>query len=455
MPKLAPSTFRAAPVGTVLPDPALPGLRYQRRARGWTAQLRFKGARGWQSHGLGYLPAVDDVLDRLFSEWEDAHEGDDEAPAGVSFPPSVVLDAMLSPTRDKARELRRRLRDGEAPREGGLLFTTVADDYERRGFPNAGKPKKLAPRTVDEYRRQLARLRDAWHGRRLADLRKADVLKVLDALIDDGSPVEANRTLALVRKLFAWCVARDLLPASPAAGIAKPSEERPRDRTLTGEEIRQMWLACEALGPTFGPWAKLLLLTAARRDEAAKMRWDDIEGLDGPEPVWRVREKGGRLHLIPLAPMAVALLRSLPRSGEFLFSSGLTRGKESATQAPISGYSDAKERLDALAARLAAERRLGRPLAAGEKPTPADSLAPWRYHDLRRTVRTNLSRLRVQPHVAELVLGHAVTGLIKVYDVHDYLAEKRAALESWEAHLARMIEGAGNVVPMPGARGAA
>jgi hypothetical protein len=263
--KLTLTALRTARVGALIPDATCPGLRYQRRARGWTAQFRWKGAAGWQSHGLGYLDPVEDVEERLIEAETVARDDSPGTPSvGFSLALSEVLDAVLSPVRNKAHELRRRLRSGEAPREGGLLFTAVADDYERRGFPNAGKPKKLAPRTIEEYSRQLARLKEAWHSRRIADIRKGDVLNVLDKLIDDGKPVEANRTFALARKLFGWCLMRDIIAASPVAGIAAPSEETPRERALTDDEVRQLWQALDGLGHPFGSWAKLQLLTAAR-----------------------------------------------------------------------------------------------------------------------------------------------------------------------------------------------
>ena len=109
---------------------------------------------------------------------------------------------------------------------------------------------------------------------------------------------------------------------------------------------------------------------------------------------------------------------SRPQLAPAVARAGSKAGNKERTSPPISGCSDAKERLDALAAPPCGQAHPGRPPKEGEKPAPADSPAPWRY--MRPTVRTNLSRLRVQPHVPELVLGHAVTGLIKVYDVHDY-----------------------------------
>jgi integrase len=316
-------------------------------------------------------------------------------------------------------------------------FERIADDYERRGFPNAGKSRKLAPRTAHEYRRQLARLKAAWQGRMIADIRKADVLDVLDGLIEDGNPVEANRTYALARKLFGWCAMRDIISASPAAGIAAPSEETPSDRALTDDEIRQLWPAFDKLNYPFGPWAKLLLLTGQRRENVATMRWQDV---DFEAKVWRLRQKGDRALLVPLVPAAIEIIEDLPRlKGPFVFTTGSARKRRGTADeakdepTPISGYSAAKRRVDKLVADAIAERAK----ETGTKPEP---MAPWRWHDLRRTLRTNLSRLQVQPHVAELVIGHAVGGIQAVYDTWAYEAEKRDALERWATFLATLVE---------------
>jgi integrase len=314
-------------------------------------------------------------------------------------------------------------------------FERIADNYERRGFPNPGKSKKLAPRTVDEYRRQLKRLKTAWQGRMIADIRKGDVLDVLDELIEDGKPVEANRTYALARKLFGWAAMRDIISGSPVAGIAAPSQETPRDRALTDDEIRLLWPAFDKLGYPFGPWAKLLLLTGQRREKVAAMRWQDI---DFEAKVWRQRQKGDRALLVPLSPAVIEIIESLPRfNGPFAFST--TGG-----QRPISGYSTAKRRAD----KLVADEIAKRAKEAGTKPEP---MAPWKWHDLRRTLRTNLSRLKVQRHIAELVIGHAVGGIEAVYDVWEYHDEKRDALERWATFLTGLV--ADNVVPFRAAAG--
>ena len=130
-------------------------------------------------------------------------------------------------------------------------------------------------------------------------------------------------------------------------------------------------------------------------------------------------------HVVPLTADIAALLESLPRfkSGDFLFST--TFGKS-----PVWVSSGLKKRLDA---------RVLRTLRALARKRGDDSsrvmLAPWVNHDLRRTMRTGLSRLRVDRDIREAVLAHTRPGVEGVYDRHDYLDEKRDALERWASYV--------------------
>ena len=67
------------------------------------------------------------------------------------------------------------------------------------------------------------------------------------------------------------------------------------------------------------------------------------------------------------------------------------------------------------------------------------SLDPWTLHDLRRTARTNFSRLRVDHDVAERLLNHKVTGVRGIYDMWAYLDEKKEALELWSAYVKQLM----------------
>jgi integrase len=155
------------------------------------------------------------------------------------------------------------------------------------------------------------------------------------------------------------------------------------------------------------------------------MSWSEV---DLEKALWVIppeRMKGGAAHEVPLASAAVELLKSLPRwqGGDFVFSS-------SSGQSPIRGFSKLKRRIDA---------------ALGDK------VASWRFHDLRRTMRTGLGGLPIPSNVAELCIGHVQIGMHKIYDRHSYREEKRRAFELWAARLAEIVEPdrePGNVVPL-------
>jgi integrase len=184
-----------------------------------------------------------------------------------------------------------------------------------------------------------------------------------------------------------------------------------------------------------GPAYKLLCLTALRLNEAVDAAWDEF---NFPESVWVIpasrmkgKEAKAQPHAVPLTKDILALLDSLPRfkGGRYLFST--TAGK---TPAWV-GSTRVKTRLDA---------RMLRTLKALARTRGEDSalvtLPPFVNHDIRRTVRSRLSRLRVTEEAREAVLAHARPGIKGVYDLHDYLDEKREALDLWAARLRSIVE---------------
>jgi integrase len=177
-----------------------------------------------------------------------------------------------------------------------------------------------------------------------------------------------------------------------------------------------------SLGYPAAPFVHLLLLTGQRLREVAGMTWNEI-GIDAA--LWTIppeRMKGDAAHEVPLSTAAVDILKGLPRwSGPFVFSN--TDGSQ-----PISGFSKLKEKID----------------------SALPGLAAWRFHDLRRTMRTGLGGLPVPNNVAELCIGHAQPGLHKVYDRYSYRDEKRRAFELWASRVRAIVEpGAeSNVIPI-------
>lgn len=269
----------------------------------------------------------------------------------------------------------------------------------------------------DSWRLQERRLEmhvfPAWRDRKIAGIRRAEVRDLVEGL---EGVVLPNHVLTLVKTIFRFAVSRDWIDFSPAEGVRKPNAERERDRVLTMGEMARIWKAAELLGYPFGPYVRLLALTAQRRTEVASMRWDDVD-LDGG--MWIIpaaSTKSERKHFVPLAPAAVDILRVLPRLGVHVFT---TDGRTHMTN-----YAKLKARLDAFIA------------ASGA------TVDAWRLHDLRRSGATHMVRLGVREEVVGRVLNHAVKGLTaRVYALHTYGPEKRQALDLW----ADEVERAANV----------
>lgn len=259
---------------------------------------------------------------------------------------------------------------------------------------------------------------DQWSSRRIEDIRRRDVIAVLDALSD--KPATKQNTFAALRRFFNWALARDLIATSPCTGVEAPTPTPARDRVLTDDELRWFWLACETLGPPFAPLFKLLCLTGQRREEVGGMRWAELHGNLWVIPAARV--KNGREHALLLPATALGLIQNVPaiEGCPFVFS---TTGRTS-----LSGYSEAKRRLDAAMLNRARE----------ETGRPSLRIAPWRLHDLRRTTASGMAKLGIPLPTIEKVLNHvsgSFGGIVGVYQRHDFKAEKAAALEAWGGHV--------------------
>jgi integrase len=315
----------------------------------------------------------------------------------------------LADARDAWRKTRERISKGEDPssRNGAkapaMLFERVVEDWLKR---DQSKNKAISLYQVTKS--VESDLLPAWRGKRVDEITKRDIIELLDSITDRGAPLMARRVRASVRRFFRWCIERDILEIDPTAAMPRVGNGKSRERVLTDDELAKVWRA--ALGP-FGAVTRLLVLTGARREEMAQLRWSEIDGatikLEGD------RTKTGAPHIIPLSAVAQALLHSLPRiaGSDFVFTISGTK--------PISGWSRPKAKLDA-----------------------KSGVTDWRIHDLRRTVATGMERLGVTRQTVEAVLGHTSGsrgGIVGVYQRHDYAAEKRAALEAWGTYVVVLV----------------
>jgi integrase len=212
---------------------------------------------------------------------------------------------------------------------------------------------------------------NAWGNRSIGDITKADAVELL-AATKVRAPVLANRGLKILKTFFAWTVDNDIIGASPVATIKRPARETPRQRTLSHDEIRGLWLSCERLKWPWPEINRLLLLTAMRRDEIAGLWRREHNGAERVIELPPDRSKTGLPIVQPLSEPAVQILEEAPQIGK----SGLFF--PSKVDKPLVQFSIAKSALDremlVELRKIAAER--------GEDPETIE-LKPWKVHDLR------------------------------------------------------------------------
>jgi integrase len=282
------------------------------------------------------------------------------------------------------------------------------------------KPKNRRWRDVQ---RMLNRELAPWFTRPITSITRRDVIELLDRTAD-RAPVRANRVLAHTRRMFGWALDRDIITASPVAGIRAPTREVARDRVLEPEELAAVWRACNGLGWPFGPLVQLLIVTGQRRDEVARMAWPDVNLERRLWTMPRELTKSDRLHEVPLPDLAVETIASLPRFGDGL----LFPARRAGSVNPVSGFARIKARIDGLS-----------------------GVTGWRLHDLRRTAASGMARLGHAPHVVSAILNHspgATQGITAIYNRYRYTDEKRAALAAWGREIERIV--AGKSAPVAG-----
>jgi len=308
-------------------------------------------------------------------------------------------------------------------------FQALADRYLKE---HAERHKR--PRSAEEDRRNLAvHILPKWGKRDFRAIRRADVIEVIESIVSAGKHAAGNRVHSLISKIFSFAIDAGLLEANPAARLRKRGVEKVRRRVLDDVEIRTFWrgVVLPPVSRQVGLALRLALATAARASEIAGTRKAEFQDLDNPErAAWLipgVRAKNKRDHLIPLAPLALEMVKSaIEMSGDsdFLFPTRLGRG------GPIDRHT-----LTVAMVRFA--KNLKGPTTKTwqqEIPTP---------HDLRRTCNSRLARMGIPKEIRDRVLNH-ITSLrdpeSKHYNTHEYESEKRDAFSRWAAEIEALIK---------------
>ena len=335
-------------------------------------------------------------------------------------------------TPDKARKLAKQRvgevaadRDPAGERKAAQAKATQAAANTVDALLNAFVARHVRKnlRTAKEFERIFDKyVRPRLGTKSVYNLRRRDVVEMLDAIEDEHGPVMADRTLGRVRKAFNWYSTRDDTFVPPIVrGMTRTSiTERARERVLSDDELRAVWSAADDLGTAYARMLQFILLTASRLREASNMNRAEISG-DGTD--WTIpaaRHKSKRDFLCPLSQRAQSVLAKLSvkgRSGWVFTTDGDT---------PISGFSKSKRAFDDAA------------IAELRKDDPDAKMERWTTHDLRRTARSLMSRAGCDPDHAERALGHVVGGVRGVYDRHEFKLEKVRVFETLSDEVARI-----------------
>jgi integrase len=302
--------------------------------------------------------------------------------------------------RDLAAEKREAKRRVVADRVEDLLATFIIQRLSKN-------------RSIAEISRLLRReVGKPWAGRSIHEISKRDVVELVCTIEQRGAPGSANKTLKSIKTFLRWCVGRAVLDRSPAEGVPLPAKEVARDRILDDRELANVILAARKIGGPYGSIVELLALTGQRREEVAGLHRDEF---DLAQRIWtipRARTKNAKAHIVHLSKQALAVLERADHCGPLVLSPLGTK--------TFQNFSHAKRLLDQLS-----------------------GVTGWRLHDLRRTCVSGMARLGVAPHVADKILNHqsgTISGVAAVYQRHEFLAERRAALNRWGAHVAGLLK---------------
>jgi integrase len=311
---------------------------------------------------------------------------------------ALKIFAARSEGRDPAAEKQQARRRLVADRVDDLVELFITEHLS----------KKRSARMISRLLRREVIPR--WGIRSVHEIDKRQVIELVSEVTARGAPSAANKLLKVVKTFFGWCVGRAILDISPAKGLAAPAREVARDRVLDDDEVAHIITAARQIDGPYGGIVELLALTGQRREEVAQLTWDEVDMTSRTWTLPASRTKNGKPHIVHLSKGAIAVLMRMPKLGSFVFSLLGSR--------PFQSFSAAKRKLDRLS-----------------------GVSQWCLHDLRRTCVSGMARIGIPPHVADKVLNHqsgTISGVAAVYQRHEFLAERKDALERWGAHIANL-----------------
>lgn len=319
-------------------------------------------------------------------------------------------------------------------REKALTVTKLVGEYLKKHAVHKKDSGKSDKRLLEKE------IVPHWGNRKAEDIKKRDVILLLESIFDRGTPAMCNQVLKITRKMFNFAIERDILQSTPFLGVKALAPNVKRERVLTKAEIKTLWgnLDGAEMSNEIKRCLKLVLLTAQRPGEVVGMHTSEIKGEWWTIPA--ARSKNGITHRVPLTSLALEIIN------EAIADAKVTR--ELPAEEEYSGYvfpcpHRAKYKpIERHALSRAVDRNLVVQITDQHgKLTTENKLGVIKFtpHDLRRTAATFMAELGQMDEVIGAVLNHKKVGIIATYNLYRYDKQKRVALEVWQAKLRNII----------------
>ena len=363
-------------------------------------------------------------------------------------------EVTLETARGKFEDARKKVKNGVDP--------IAEKELAAKELEEAYTVKKLCAEYIERHAKKFKRSWEtderilnhdvipAWGKQRAASIVKRDVVLLLEKIVDRGSPIMANNTFAVIRKMFNFAVEKDILVHTPCYGVKPPAPKVACERALSELETKLFWKNLDGCAMSAGVRSalRLTLVTAQRPGEAAAIHTEEINGEWWTIPAEKAKNK--ITHRVPLSPLARSIIaeaieqarvaRKVPADQEysgFVFPTPHTKKTQPiAEQALVVAVARALDSpvLDENGRRLLDDK--GEPIK--ENKLGVEKFTP---HDLRRTAATFMADSGEMDEVIDAVQNHAKKGVIKVYNQFKYDKPKRLALETWARKLASITTG--------------
>ena len=333
------------------------------------------------------------------------------------YPKLKLVSARLKVAQAKERLSKeidpgQELLDAKEAVRGAHSIKALIDEYLEKW----AKPRKKSWKEDERILRKD--VQPVWGRKKAETIKRRDIVLLLDEIVDRGAPIQANRTLAVIRKMFNFALSRGILELSPCVQIPAPSKENQRDRVLSDEEIRAIWLSLDDAGmiKEIQLVLRLQLITGQRKGEIIGAEWSDLNLKEGWWTIPKEKAKNNLPHRVPLSPLALKVLKEtkeLSKDSSFLFPSPTKENSHITEPAIDRAIRNNRELFD------------------------IDHFVP---HDLRRTVASQITAMGIPRLTVSKILNHVESGVTAVYDRHSYDKEKQKALDKWSKRLEKIVK---------------